>query len=288
MADVHDKLPPSNTPQPGMVTAIGVFNILYGGLLLLCGMGCANAFVPSIANQKMPTFDQKEAHNILEEMHRLRISELQRQEQSAATPAIKTQIKAEREKLEANPPKVAEKIDPAPVNEGIAWFFRYAWTDVATGPVLNLLLLISGIGLLLHQNWARLLAIVTAALKILRLVALCILLVAFAIPKMARMCDVLAGSELGKAYFKQAMEQQKAQGGNPAAPQPTPELVAEVLRTSGYAYAILLPCLGSIYPIIVLVLLTRPGARAATSTQTYDEEDDFGKPAAGPWSSTEG
>ncbi len=39
MADVHDEVPPSISPQTGMVTAIGVFNILLGGLLLLCGMG---------------------------------------------------------------------------------------------------------------------------------------------------------------------------------------------------------------------------------------------------------
>ncbi len=230
----------------------------------------------------MPTFDPKEANKVLDEMHRSRIAELQQQEQSAATAADKARIKAEREKVEANPPKVTETIDPAPVNEGIAWFYRYAWTDVVTGPVLNLLLLVSGIGLLLHQNWARVLAIVTAALKILRLVALCVLLIAFAIPKMGRMCDVLSGSELGKAFFKQAMEQQKAQGANPAGPQPTPELIAEVLRTSGYAYAILLPCLGSIYPIIVLVLLTRPGARAATRTERYEKDDPFGNPNAGP------
>jgi hypothetical protein len=143
-------------------------------------------------------------------------------------------------------------------------------------------LLVSGIGLLLHKNWARVLAIVTAALKILRLVALCVLLVTVVIPKMGRMCDVLSGSELGKAFFKQAMDQQKARGANPAGPEPTPELVAQVLRTSGNAYAVLLPCLGCIYPIIVLVLLTRPGARAATQTRPYDEDDPFGKPADGP------
>jgi hypothetical protein len=250
-------------------------------------MGCTNAFLPSILTQKMPQFDPKDAKKVLDEMHRIRIAELQKQEQAASAPEEKARLKAEIEKVEANPPKVDEKIDPAPINEGIAWFFRYTWTDVVTGPFLNLLLLISGVGLLLRQNWARVLAIVTAALKIVRLIALCILLVAFVIPKMGLMCDQMAGSELGKEFFKQAMEQQKARGANPAGPQPTPEMISEVLRTFGYVYAFLLPCIGSIYPIIVLVLLTRPGARAATRPERREDGDPFGGPAIGPGPHTE-
>jgi hypothetical protein len=282
MAYAQDPKPPDVTPQSGMIQAIGVFNILFGGVLLLCGMGCANAFLPSIVAQKMPRFDPKEAKKVLDEMHRIRINELKKLEQAASAPEEKARLKTEIEKVEANPPKVDENIDPAPINEGIAWFFRYTWFDVITGPILNLLLLISGIGLLLRQNWARVLAIVTAALKILRLVALCLLLVGFVIPKTGRMLEQMAGSELGKEFFKQAMEQNKARGANPAGPEPTPEMIAEVLRTFGYVYAFLLPCLGSIYPIIVLVLLTRPGARAATRSERYHDDDPFGGLPAGP------
>ena len=41
----------------------------------------------------------------------------------------------------------------------------------------------------------------------------------------------------------------------------------------GYGYAILFTCFGAIYPVIALVLLTRPAARAACAEV---EEPDLG------------
>jgi hypothetical protein len=281
MADAYDPTPPKVTPQPGLVKTIGVFNILFGGLLLLCGMGCLNPALQGLARQQPPRFDPKEAQKVLDEIHRQRIAELQQQEQAASTPKEKARIKEEREKAEANPPKFdAKKIDVATINEGIAWFTRYVWADVITGPLLNLLLLISGVGLLMRQNWARVLAIATAFLKIVRLVALCVLLIGFVVPRGGKALDALAGSEMGQEFFKQAMEQQKARGAVQAGPQPTPEIMAQYLQSFGNVYAILLPCLGSIYPLIVLVLLTRPGARAATRAR--DDEEPQADPAFGP------
>jgi hypothetical protein len=280
MANENDPQPPSVTPQPGVVKTIGVFNLIFGGILLLCGMGCLNPVLPSLINQETLQIDPKKAQQVLDEDRRQRITELKAREQSASTPDEKAKIKEQRLAVEASRPKVEGQLDFPTVNAGLAWLTRYVWADVATGPLLNLLMGLSGIGLILRKNWARLLGLVTAGLKIVRLLALGVLLVAVVVPKMGRALDVLADSPLGKEMFDHAMERQKAQGGGPPpGPQPGPKEVAQYLRAFGNVSAVLLPCLGSIYPVITLVLLTRPGARAAClvgDEEEMQEEPPFG------------
>jgi hypothetical protein len=79
---------------------------------------------------------------------------------------------------------------------------------------------------------------------------------------------------LGKEVFRQAIEQQQARQGGAVGPQPTPEVVSQYLQTFGYLYAVFFTVIGSIYPLIALVLLTRRGARAACRTTHDDERRD--------------
>ena len=157
-----------------------------------------------------------------------------------------------------------KEIDFPKVNARLSWLATYLRLDVLSGPVLNLLLVVSGIGLVLQQNWARVLGMAAAALKVLRLVALTALLVGAVIPRVGSVLDELLTTDVGRQALTQAIEQQQArQGGAPGGPQPSPEEFTRLFRGAGNVFAIFLACLGSIYPIIALILLSRPGARAA-------------------------
>ena len=261
-------------PQPGLLKTMGVFNLLFGGLLLLCGLGCLRPALQGLAENASLSFDPAMAQQILDADRDARISELQQAEQQAATAEEKAKLKQARLKVEANHPRVEDKLDFGAINEGFRWTTRTFLADAITGAFLNLFLLISGLGLIVRKNWARVLGIATSALKIIRLVALCILLMAFTVPKLSRSIDILAGSEFGRELYEHGVEQnQAANGGAAPGPVPGPKEIAEYLRAFGNIYAILLPCLGSIYPAVALMLLSRPGARAAC----FQRDDE------GPW-----
>ena len=92
-----------------------------------------------------------------------------------------------------------------------------------------------------------------------------VFLVSVVIPRVGGAMDSLLKTEMGRDVLRHAIDQQQAQRGGapPAGPQPSPAEFARLLRGSGTFSAIFFLCLGSIYPLVVLILLTRPGARAA-------------------------
>ena len=192
-----------------------------------------------------------------------------------ATDAERERFKQEQLDLKAKPPRVKDEIDFPKINAQLGWLETYLRLDVLTSPILNLLLVVSGIGLILRKNWARILALATAALKLIRLVGLTAFLVSSVIPGVSDAFDSLLATETGRQIIAQKIEEQQAQqGAPPGGPMPSPEEIARVLRGIGTGGAIFVACFGSVYPIIVLILLTRPGARAASlAGESWPPED---------------
>ncbi len=255
----------SPKPQPGVLKTIGILNIIFGGALLLCGLACLNITVAPVVRGVPLRIEPKETQAVFDELRNEQIKSLREQEKAAQTDAERERLKKELLEVEAKHPRVEDEIDFAKINAELAWLGTYIRLDVLSGPVLNLMLVVSGIGLVLRQNWARLLALATAALKLVRLVALTALLLGSVIPRVGAALDSLLVTDMGRQVITQAIQRQQAQQGvPPGGPQPSPEEIARGLRGFGTGFAIFVACFGAVYPVIVLILLTRPGARAAT------------------------
>ena len=185
----------------------------------------------------------------------------------ARTDAERKRLNKQRLEVEAKHPRVKDEVDFPKANAelSLSQLKTYLWLDVLGGPVLNLLLVFSGVGLILRKNWARLLALAIAALKLVRLVALTALLVGSVIPHLSAALDSLMDTDMGRQVITRAIQRQQAQqGAPPGGPQPSPDEIAHALRGVSTGFAIFFACFGSVYPLVVLILLTRPGARAAT------------------------
>jgi hypothetical protein len=265
------------TPMPGLLKTIGILNMLFGGALLLCGLGCLSMTVPAVVRGVPLQIEPQTTQAVFDELRHEQIKTLRELEKAAAEGTERERLKKERLALEAKHPQVRDEIDFPKVNAELAWLGTYLRLDVLSGPILNLLLVVSGIGLILRKNWARVLALATAALKVLRLLALAALLVGSVIPRLSTALDNLLATEMGRQVITQAIERQQAQqGAAPGAPRPSPEEIARTLRGFGTGFATFLACFGSIYPIIVVILLSRPGARAATDAGESDPAEASG------------
>ncbi len=123
------------------------------------------------------------------------------------------------------------------------------WLDFVSGLALNVVMLVSGIGLVQLKEWSRKLALWTFGLKIVRLGVLATITIIFIIPITAKMSsDLMAGMVQSGAGGPQA-----AMMGN----------MAKLQAAFGTASAVLGFIFCSIWPVIGIVLLSRPGTRAA-------------------------
>src|SRR5262249_43401668 len=124
--------------------------------------------------------------------------------------------------------------------------------DVVTGMILNVLLLISGIGLVRLKEWGRVTGLWVAAIKIARLVVIYSINIVVIVPIMTKQfADMF--EDIARA----------APPGPRGAGAPAMTEVGPAMGTMMTAAAIGIMIVGSIYPAIVLWLLSRPGVKAA-------------------------
>src|SRR6202040_3864502 len=95
--------------------------------------------------------------------------------------------------------------------------YWYLWADLATGPVLNLLMLASGVGLTQLRVWARKMALWVAVLKIVRILALTLIFTLVIVPQASRAIDSIAHTELGKVLIARTNATLIQSGANPPA-----------------------------------------------------------------------
>jgi hypothetical protein len=258
-------------PQPGLLKTIGVLNVLFGGALLLYGLSCLNVTAPLLVGRIPLRFEPELTQAVFDGLRDEQVKFLRDQEKAAPTDAERKRLMKERLDVEAKHSRVKDEVDFAKINTelSLSRLGFYLWVDVLGGPVLNLLFVFSGFGLLLRKNWARLVAAATAALKLLRLVVLTGLLIFAVIPHVCAVFDSFMATDTGRQVITQAIQRQQAQqGAAPGGPQPSPDEIARALRGVSTVLAVFVACFGAVYPLIALILLTRPGARAAS----FEEE----------------
>ena len=254
--------PEPATPKPVLPRTVGALNLVFGGVLLLFGGTCLASVGPFLLRNNPIQLDPAVAQNVADEFRRQMLDDLRGREQSAADGPAKAKARTDREAIESKPFVLKGEVDFDKVNADLPWVSRYLWADALTGPLLNLLLFASGAGLVARKLWALRLAMAVAGLKVVRLVALGGLLAAVVVPHVRSTTGQFARTEFGKSLLKQLAEQQAAARVGPA-PKLDPDDFVQIVGAIGYGWSLFLLALGSVYPVVVLLVLSRPGARAA-------------------------
>src|SRR5262245_14325049 len=250
--------PPAEESNPSAARTIGVLNIVFGSLLLLCvicsGLNLAmqSAMGPMFAGQ------QQQMQQAIEQEWKAKVNELEAQEKAAKDEKEKQELRARQQALRAQPqPKMPDFTKLT----GDQHFLGYTIADVATGIILNVLLLISGIGLVRLKEWGRKMANWTAALKIVRLVALNSYFALVVVPVFVH----------GFTSIFQEMFEEMGKAGPPGQRMPGQAELTQMGTMIGVmmtVYAVALVIFGVIYPIVVLCVLTRPRVKAACKPTT--------------------
>jgi hypothetical protein len=253
-------------PEPtrkGALTMIGALNVIVGGFLLLCGGAGLYMIVPFLLASGPFFLDPHETGVTVENLRWQLIDDLRHMERSVQVEADKTRLRKARQDLEAKPAKIEGQLDFRKINGDLPWLSRYLWAEVLSGPPLNLLMLFSGFGLFVRKNWGRTLAVWVAALKIARLIVLCLFLAVVVWPKTTQVVEEFLKADVFKSFLQVTMEQVKA--GQGLVPVPSvnvsPEEFVQVFSVLGPMFALFFLGFGAAYPAVVLLVLGRAGIR---------------------------
>ena len=242
-------------PNPQIPRSFGLMNIIFGSLMLLVGTLYAALYVASpMLNRKMQVTIKKQQadHKAARD---LKVAELKQKEDAAETEEDEETLRDEREVLEKE-----VEADLAGMDDLLGWnmfsdirLAIYYYVEVGTGMLLNLLMIISGAGLMALAEWARRLALGVAWLKILRWVAMIALTMVLILPITA---------EKMQKMFAQIESQAKVQPGGRAVAASVSQM-GLYSAIAGGVMVVFTGVVGSVYPALSLWFLPRPPSRAA-------------------------
>ena len=242
-------------PNPRTALVLGMFNVNFAILLMLCGLVSASSLIVTPVLTRAMGRVQDDLKAQVESQRSERLKQLELDAKAATTEKEKQEIEARKTDIENKPGvPMTPMLDLSDMGMDNPTLLAWWWIELGTGLLVNLMLLASGIGLLYCKTWSWKLGFWTAILKIARLVvvyAACIIVV---IP--------IFSQKLGAAVGKM-MAQQQAVAGRSAAFSPPPDLFVKVYSVMYSGMAVGMIALGSIYPLIMIWTLTRPGVRAA-------------------------
>lgn len=230
-----------------LTRTMGTLSIVFGTLLLLCGL-CSGVYV-AVLTQMSPMIAEKMQEEIQKERDQ-QVEDLKAQEETAVDDEARAEIVKQREKLEEEPEQMPDfgKL----YGMGDRRVATFMGIDIGSALVLNILLLVSGIGLLGLSNWARKLGVCVAVLKIVRLVTLYSVFIFAIVPIMI--------SQTLEAVEEFAKHQK---GGAPMPPQ-----MATSMGTMWTVFAVATVIVGVIFPALCWYFLTRPTVKAACQPAT--------------------
>ncbi len=238
-------LPPGESEavgSPGTAKTFGVLNLIFSVVLFLCGLGYS---LMVVGMSLMPrSMDEVKA------AQQRQLDRLEDSEKNASTDADRKRIARERHQLE----KAQHQMDTMPdfrkmLSANSPVVKGYYAGDVLTGLLCNVLMFVSGIGLLGLKNWGRMLALATAATKLVRVVAL------YAVAFPLVVAPVMAQG-MTEAMEEFAREHPEEAGPNLAGRADT--------IAAGFAFNSFLFCGASaVYPLLSLVMLSRRGVKVA-------------------------
>jgi hypothetical protein len=238
--------PNPSMASPGTIKTFGWLNIAFGAILTVC-FTCGDGYLLIVPSALRMAEQQQKAVQAQQQAARdAEIRELQIQEDRAETPEAKAEIRTQRVALEAvpppeSPPSLSELFSSLGLDDPRVKA-HYA-ADAVTGLLVNPLLIVAGVGLVRLKSWGRRMAIWVAGLKLARLALLG-----------ASMIFVVQPVTNGKLL----------QAGPPGAPVGKDAAFMSMEWATGLISLIYI-AVCAVYPIILLVFLTRPGAKAAVA-----------------------
>jgi hypothetical protein len=251
-------------PNPQVPRSFGLMNIIFGSLLLLLALGHGfwYLYTPTFTRQMQERVIKVEADAKAERDER--IADLKKQEADAKTKEEKESLKNERASIEKKTGISAlpfSNLSSMNVMSDKRVATYYA-VEVSTAVILNVLMIVSGAGLLGLAEWARRMAIVVAQLKILRWIVMTVALMVFVLPITMEMME--------KAMVA-AEAQIKEQGAGAAMPLPMSEFIrfGMIFTAVWQVFCAIVAC---VYPALLWWYLSRPPTRAACMKQPEPEK----------------
>ena len=248
---MSNPLPPGYAvPNTSLPKTTGTLNIIFASLVLLfvvaqIGM---TLLVPMLMDFAQSSIREVQAKT--EAARKQQLDALKAEEEAAGTEEDKARIRGEIKAIEARPQPAGPDMKALMGQMDSPVLRAYTWTDIGTSLILNVLMLASGIGLLRLKERARRLAIWVGGLKIARLVALMLIQLVFILPLTTKMQKEMIVS-MGAGGAPNAQAAQAAQ------------TTAKMAAAAGVAMNLIITVLAMIWPVVMIVLLTRPGSRAA-------------------------
>lgn len=253
-------------PNPQIPRSFGLMNIIFGSLLLLTALGHGfwYLYTPTFTRQMQERVKQVEDKAKSERDEK--IADLKKQEAAAKTKEEKETLKDERVELEKN---IGVNVMPLSEFTGMnvmadKRIAAYYAVEVSAAVVLNVLMIVSGAGLLGLREWARRMAIIVAQLKILRWLAMTVLMMVLVLP---------VSMEFSQKAMAAVEAQIKAQGAGAAMPVPMSEFIRLGMIVSA-VWQVFCAIVACVYPALLWWYVSRPPARAACMKQPEPEQQE--------------
>ncbi|MEX0936983.1 MAG: hypothetical protein WDZ59_03925 [Pirellulales bacterium] len=241
-------------PNYTAAKVLGTLNIVFACVLLLC-IGCyaiqifSQAAMAPLMNEQFAEMNAQ-----IERDRARRIEGFREQEESAETPEEAERIRQQREQFERMPtPDFSKMMEMWQIKDPrVLGFFA---TEAGGGALLNVLMLVSGIGLVTLRPWGRTLAVWIAGLKVARLILSCMFVIFIVAPLMA------------ESFGDMIVEM-----------MPADEVAEHELNAMVRVYTwmisgswIFIAVLGSVYPLVLLAMLNRRDVKAAVTEDGYQQ-----------------
>ncbi len=256
-------------PNPQIPRTFGMMNLVFGILLLLMGAGYLAMYVVMPAFQQKMVVQIKDQQDNLKRDRESKLAGLKKKEAAAKAKEAAAKTKEETEKAKEETIAAVEERetfennpdpDMSAVTDMMGWNILsdrrlavYYFTEVVSGMVLNVAMIVSGIGLMGLAEWGRKLGITVAWLKILRWVAMTIVTMVVIVPITTERTDKMMKSMQAQVNAKS--------GGRPT---PVPMVgFGQMIAVMSAVAVVFSALVASIYPITSLWFLTRPPTLAA-------------------------
>ena len=239
-------------PKPAIPKTLGILNVVFAVLLIMMGLcvGGMAIVAPQIQKFGEGIAEQQKAQVATQKAADLKT--LDDRAAAATTDQEKATIAQEREAVVNRPEPITPNIAASTEALKNPKVLSFTVAQVITGLILHIALLVAGVGLIRLTSWGRSLTLWWAGLQIAQLLILNVLNFALIYPIQKQAADV-------------NMAELRKQLTGPNAPPNAAITLQSAEFTAGLALpiAIVSLLLGLTYPVICLILLRTPGARAA-------------------------